>query len=161
MNLNWKTEMLLAIILSVLVFLIFCLIQSVRAEDAWILCQPDSWVNIREKPGNGKKTGYLEIGQKITLDGTRRAGYAHITDANTESGEGWVSTAYIVMDPPMVESVRAWVDADGRVACRRSIGGNRRKWLRGGDELILYASSAEWSVTSEGFIQSQYIIAER
>ena len=159
MRRNWKTELFLMIILSILALLIFTVIREAHGEDAWILCQPDSYVNIRSHPGHGEKVGFLDLGQQVTLDGTRQAGYAHIINASTESGEGWVSAAYIVTDKPAVGTVRAWVDAPGRVACRRSIGGDRRKWLHGGDELVLYASSAEWSVTDQGFIRTEYVLA--
>lgn len=130
-------------------------------EEGWIMCQPDSFVNIRESPGKGGRVvGYLELGDAIQTDGHRN-GYTHVTGISTESGEGWVASGYIVTDAPQVETVDAWIDADGRVACRRAIGGNRRKWLHAGDALTLYASSAEWSITSEGFVRTQYILAER
>lgn len=130
-------------------------------EEGWIMCQPDSFVNIRESPGKGGRVvGYLELGDAIQTGGHRN-GYTHVTGISNESGEGWVASGYIVTDAPQVETVAAKVDADGRVACRRAIGGNRRKWLHAGDALTLYASSAEWSITSEGFVKTQYILAER
>lgn len=130
-------------------------------EEGWIMCQPDSFVNVRESPGKGGRVvGYLELGDAVQT-GSNRNGYAHVTGISNESGEGWVDSGYIVTDAPQVETVAAKVDADGRVACRRAIGGNRRKWLHAGDALTLYASSAEWSITSEGFVQTQYILAER
>ena len=134
---------------------------KVLAEDAWIMCQPDSFVNIREFPGKGGRVvGYLELGDAVQT-GRNRNGYTHVTGISNESGEGWVASGYIVTDAPQVETVAAKVDANGRVACRRAIGGNRRKWLHAGDDLTLYASSAEWSITSEGFVRTQYILAER
>lgn len=134
---------------------------KVLAEDAWIMCQPDSFVNVRESPGKGGRVvGYLELGDAVQT-GRNRNGYTHVTGISNESGEGWVASGYIVTDAPQVETVAAKVDANGRVACRRAIGGNRRKWLHAGDDLTLYASSAEWSITSEGFVKTQYILAER
>lgn len=130
-------------------------------EEGWIMCQPDSFVNVRASPGKGGRVvGYLELGDAVQT-GRNRNGYTHVTGISNESGEGWVASGYIVMDAPQVETVAAKVDADGRVACRRAIGGNRRKWLHAGDQLTLYASSAEWSITSEGFVRTQYILAER
>ena len=148
-------------VLIVIVIIIGIIGARAEESNAWVMCQPDSFVNIRESPGKGGRVvGYLELGDAIQTGG-RRNGYCHITGATTESGEGWVARGYIVTDCPQVETVAAWVDSDGRVACRRAIGGNRRKWLHGGDRLTLYASSAEWSITSEGFIQTEYILAER
>lgn len=135
---------------------------KVLAEDAWIMCQPDSYVNVRAAPGKGGRViGYLELGDGMQTDGKTAHGYAHVTGISTESGEGWVASGYIVTDAPQIETVAAKVDADGRVACRRSAGGDLRRWLDNGQELILYASSAIWSVTSEGFIRTEYILAER
>lgn len=131
------------------------------ADDGWIVCQPDSYVNIRETPGKGGRViGYLQLGDKVET-GERKKGYTHISGSYTEDGEGWVASGYIVDNKPQIETVRAWVDAEGRVACRRSAGGDLRRWLDEGQELILYASSAIWSVTSEGFVRTEYILAER
>ena len=144
-----------------LILVLAAVFERAWGEDGWIMCQPDSYVNVRETPGKaGKVSGYLQLGDVIQTDGHRN-GYTHVTGIGTEDGEGWVASGYIVTDAPQIETVEAWIDADGRVACRRAIGGNRRKWLHRGDALTLYASSAEWSVTSEGFVRTQYILAER
>lgn len=152
----WEIMMYLGLFL-----LLVLLFNRAWGEEGWIMCQPDSYVNIRESPGKGGRvSGYLELGDAVQTDGHRN-GYTHVTGISSESGEGWVASGYIVTDEPQVETVDAWIDAEGRVACRRAIGGNRRKWLHAGDELTLYASSAEWSITSEGFVKTQYILAER
>ena len=136
-------------------------ISTAVAEQGWILCQPDSFVYIRQSPGKGREpAGYLMLGDKV-VTGAHRNGYTYVTGLSTESGDGWVASGYIVTDQPQIETVRAWIDSQGRVACRRAIGGDRRKWLRDGDQITLYASSAQWSITSEGFIQTEYILAER
>lgn len=159
-------EILLHLLLFLMLVFVFnrawaLVFNRAWAEDGWIMCQPDSYVNIRESPGEaGRVVGYLELGDAIQTD-KHHNGYAHVTGLSTEGGEGWVASGYIVADAPQIETVAAWVDSDGRVACRRAIGGNRRKWLRPGDTLTLYASSAEWSMTSEGFVQTKYILAER
>ena len=152
----------MGILIYIGLFLLLMLVAN-RAwgEDGWIMCQPDSYVNVRAAPGKGGRVvGYLELGDAIQMDG-RRNGYTHVTGISTEGGEGWVACGYIVTDAPQIETVAAWIDAEGRVACRRAIDGNRRKWLHQGDPMTLYASSAEWSVTSEGFIKTEYVIAER
>ena len=136
-------------------------IGRATAGDGWIMCQPDSFVNIRETPGKGGRViGHLQLGDAVQT-GSRKKGYTHIEGSYTETGDGWVASGYIVDNEPQIETVKAWVDAEGRVACRRSIGGDKRKWLKNGQELILYASSASWSVTSEGFVRTEYILAER
>lgn len=146
--------------LAILLLILIGIISMARGEDCWAMCQPDSWVNIRESPGRSRVIGYLQLGDQVNAGRTKN-GYTHIRGSYTDSGEGWVASGYLVDDEPQIETVRAWVDAEGRVACRRSIGGGRRKWLHGGDELVLYASSAEWSVTSEGFVKTELILAER
>ena len=145
---------------AILAFLPGC--APAETADGWILCQPDSFVNVREWPRKtSRKTGFLELGEQIRTDGETKNGFLHIIGCTTESGDGWVSCGYVVGDQPQVETCRAWIDSTGRVACRRATNGERRKWLHGGDELTLYACSAEWSVTSEGFVRTEYLIAER
>lgn len=160
---RWAAAVLSAVIaMTAAVFAFLPGKAGAETTDGWILCQPDSFVNVREWPRKtSRKTGFLELGEQIRTDGETKNGFLHIVRCTTESGDGWVSCGYVVSDQPQVETCRAWIDSAGRVACRRATNGERRKWLHGGDELTLYACSAEWSVTSEGFVRTEYLIAER
>lgn len=149
-------------VIAVLWLLIALLSPSLAEHEYFVICNPDSFVNVRDAPKKGSQiTGTLWIGDKVTADGHKRNGYQHVTGLTTESGDGWVYGGYLVADQPQVETVKAWVDAKGRVACRRGVNGERTRWLKSGQELTLYASSAEWSVTDKGFVQTEYILAER
>lgn len=125
----------------------------------WVLCNPDSFVNVRAYPRkNGGYLGRLEVGDQVTTDGQEKNGFIHIIGFG-ESGEGWVSKAYLVEDPPVVKTEKAWIYGSGRVAVRKYPGGPRVKWMKPGDELILYAYSEEWAITNKGFIKTRYLEA--
>ena len=98
------------------VFMLMVSLFGNALGEGWIMCQPDSYVNIRETPGNrGAVIGYLELGDSVETDGQNRNGYTHIIHASTESGEGWVASGYLVQDRPQIETVTAWVDAAGAI----------------------------------------------
>jgi len=123
----------------------------------FIICQPDSFVWVREYAKKASaKTGYLMLGDSVWSDGKRKNGYVHVLGI-TEAGEGWVHSGFLIEDEPIVEKTKACIMSKGRVACRRSIRGTRRKWLKNGDEVIVYAWGEEWSVTNKGFIKSKYL----
>ena len=132
---------------------------SAFAEESelFIICQPDSFVNVREHPKmRASVSGFLEFGQKVVSDGKKRNGFVHCIISN-ESGEGWVYGGYLVSDQPVIQQSRAQISGEGRVACRRAVNGQRRKWLHNGDAVTVYAYSEEWSVTDEGFIKMRYL----
>ena len=126
-------------------------------KEAWVLCQPDSYINIRTNPKkNSEVSGYLLSGDKILTDGKQRNGYLHIL-GYTENGEGWVSKGYVVYSEAVQDGNQYKIDAKGRVACRRSVNGTRRRWLLNGDILTVYMVSDEWCLTSEGFVKTEFI----
>ena len=143
----------------VLLFGVLTAISAVAGERwVFILCQPDSWVNAREKPQkSGDSIGRLECGQKILTDGRERNGYLHCIRLSFEISEGWVSKGYIVSDEPQARNQLATVRAGGRVACRRGVNGSRKGWVRPGAVVKITASSSEWAVTNKGFIRREYL----
>ena len=82
-------------------------------EERWAICQPDSYLNIREKP---KKTanigGWLYLGDRVETDGKMQNGYLHIVNASTESGDGWVAARYLMEDKQVSISDEALENAD-------------------------------------------------
>lgn len=129
--------------------------------DRWVICQPDSFVFIRERPRKtAGESGRLELGDRVRTDGKKRDGYIHIIDASTESGDGWVAARYLVGDPPVIETGKARNASGGRAAIRRYPGGKRTGWLKKGAEVTVYAWTAEWCVTSRGFIRSDCLEGE-
>ena len=125
-------------------------------EDVWVLCQPDSFVYIRQKPsGRSGDIGYAECGDVFETDGRKKNGFLHVY-ASVETGEGWISLGYIVWEKPVRVFATRHIDSRGRVNARRTIGGKRRCWLRDGDQIRVYWM-AEWAVTNKGFVKAEYI----
>lgn len=154
-----KTRVLAVVFAAV--FLLMCVL-FVRAafgeETVWVLCNPESYVNIREKPRkSGRRIGQAYCGDWFRTDGTTRNGFLHV-DAPTESGEGWISTGYVVWcEPAAVAPEEKWrVDSDGRVAARSTIGGSRNRWLHDGDDIRVYYV-AEIAITQYGFVDADYV----
>ena len=130
-------------------------------EEAWVLCQPDSWVNSRRFPKkDGEVNAHLFPGTKIFIDGKQKRGYIHAVGIMSEDGDGWVSKGFIVYSEPRQDGHVYQIRTTGRVACRRSIGGTRRRWLYDGDILTVYMVSDEWCLTSEGFVKTEFIDLE-
>lgn len=128
------------------------------ADTVYVLCQPDSFVYVRQFPKRGAQVaGYVELGDSLETDGVKRNGFLQVY--GFEPGVAWINAGFVTDCPVTVETVKGEVVSKGRVACRRSIKGTRRKWLKNGTELTIYARSAEWSITNQGFIQTQYLAA--
>ena len=149
----------------VALFVVFAMIFSAGYADeydhcveAWVLCQPGSYVHVRSNPSrNSQDNGSLYSGDRIFLDGHTDNGFAHCVLMHNEAGEGWVSKGFIVYDKPLQDGRKYMIFANGRVACRRAIGGDRRKWLHDGDVLTVYMVSLEWCLTSQGFVKTDCI----
>lgn len=129
-----------------------------KTTSAWILCQPDSFVNIRAA-GNKKAeiVGRMFCGDEIQIDGKTRAGYAHSQHLPCDNVEGWIHAGYIVFDAPEKVDKPGIIRANGRVACRKTIDGERRCWVVNGSRVMVYWACEDWAVTDKGFIQTKYI----
>ena len=127
-----------------------------ETEPVWILCQPDSYVNIREKPsGRSNSVGYAECGDVFETDGKTKGGFLHVIAA-IEAGEGWISLGYVVYEQPVYVGYKMIVNSKGRVNARKTIDGKRRCWVYPGDIVTVYWM-ADWAVTNRGFIKSEYL----
>lgn len=134
---------------------------SASADTVWVLCQPDSYVNIRGKASShSEEVGYALCGDSFETDGTIRNGYIHVY-APVEAGEGWISNGFAVWSEPEELNQEAVIDAKGRVALRRSVNGDRREWKRNGDKLQVYWISDLWAVTDHGFVKTEFLLFER
>ena len=128
-------------------------------DPVWVLCQPDSYVNIRERPNKqSARAGYAECGDRFLTDGKIRNGFLHVY-ASVEAGEGWIKTGYLVWTEPEKVFETRRIESDGRVNARRTIGGERRCWLKSGEEIKVYWM-ADWAVTNRGFVKTEYISQE-
>lgn len=124
----------------------------------WVMCQPDSYVCIREKPGSRSGVlGRFEAGTQLTTDGETRNGYVHLVGLTLESEEGWIHGGYIVYGEPEEKNAVYRIRSNGRVAARKTIDGKRHRWMRNGDRVTVYRASRMWAVTNRGFIQTKYL----
>ena len=131
---------------------------TAAADPVYVLCQPDSWVNVRLFPRKGStEIGRVELGQELETDGVRKNGFLHLINLAFESDDGWISAGFVTFCPVRVYTTCGQINARGRVACRRSINGTRRRWLKDGQNLTIYAWSDDWSITNQGFIQTRFI----
>lgn len=151
-----------AAVAIVMIFLVFVPIHGAASEDAeidvWVLCQPDSYVNVRTKPSSRCQiAGYADCGDKLLTDGEIRKGFVHITSGSYEVGDAWISAGYIVYSEPVQINQYYYVCSIGRLACRRTIDGQLRCWADNGDTMKVYWMSEEWSVTSKGFVKTEFI----
>lgn len=135
---------------------LFLVYTVASADTGYILCQPNSFVNARLFPVRGAEVaGRLELGDDVETEWVRRNGFVQIFAF--EAGEVWVHSGFITEHPVTVETFETAIVSSGRVACRRSIKGTRRKWLEDGEEIIVYGRADDWSVTSKGFVQTKFI----
>lgn len=133
--------------------LIVC--ASALSETVYVLCQPDSFVYIRQFPKKGAEmAGYAELGDALETDGIKKNGYLLVYGFE---GDAWISTGFVTWNPVTIFTLKTQINSKGRVACRRAINGTRRKWLKDGEKVVIYAFSDDWAVTDKGFVQTQYL----
>ena len=128
------------------------------AEDCWVMCDPESYVCIREKP---KKTsdgfGGSILGTKLETDGKEKNGYIHVINVPAEETEGWISAQHIVYDEPVRMNQKAIVVSNGRLAARKGIGGKVKTWLKPMTEVTITIYSSEWCLTNYGYVMTDYL----
>ena len=139
------------------------LVVSAQAEDAdcWVMCRDADYINIREAPRKKAQAGGRALAaMRLTTDGAERNGFLHVVGV-TEAGEGWIHSGYIVYSEPLALGREYMIMAEGRVACRKWIGGPRRCWVRDGDIVTVYYWTPEWCLTDRGYIRSDYVLTGR
>lgn len=131
-----------------------------KLSQVWVLCQPNSFVNVRMFPKKtGEVVGRLELGDSAWTDGKRKNGFLHLVDSSFED-DGWIYSGFISRTTVKQAKNRAKIVSRGRVRARRYVNGTRRKWLENAQEVTVFGISDEWCVTSEGFIQTKFIRME-
>lgn len=131
------------------------LVGSAIADSVFVLCQPDSFVNVRAFPTKGADiAGRAELGDELETDGARKNGYLHILGFEWD---GWINAGFVTDSPVQIVKLETEVLSKGRVACRRSIKGTRRKWLSDGQKVVIYALAGDWAITNQGFIQTRFL----
>lgn len=99
-------------------------------ETRYVFC--DGVLNVRMSPRSGSEiTGYLFCGDEVTVDDYSKDGaWVHVTGLPTEYGEGWIAYRYTSAEEVelLEEETLAVVEANGRVAVRAGIAGERVRW---------------------------------
>lgn len=134
------------------------LFSFAAADDypVYILCQPGSFVNVRAYPNKDAEiAGRVELGTELQTDGQKRKGFLHVY--GFFEGDAWIFAGYVTAYPVTIRTFTTEVNSTGRVACRRSIKGTRRKWVKNGQKLTVYALADDWAVTNYGFIMTRYL----
>ena len=146
---------------GVVVLVLFLLFSTClgETETYWVMCNPDSFVFIREYPKKSSvEGGYLEYGDSVEVDGRKRNGYWHIEGLTTELGEGWVKGMYLVDEEPESPGEKTYVVVSkGRLAVRNGVNGKRTRWLKPGEEVVVYGMTSEWAVTNVGYVKVEYL----
>lgn len=150
--------MFLFVAVFLVVFWFFPAAKAAELEEGWILCQPDSEVNVRARASKQSEVvGRCFLGDRVLID-RRTADWVHCVDLCCESGEGWVKASYVDEWEPeiYVQGVKAVTKA-GKVNARYCIGGRVRKQLKKGVTVTVYAESEDYAVTNQGFIKPEYL----
>ena len=169
----WKRQDIAWLIIGVLlagIFIGVCIasivvINTANAEDGivydvWVMCQPDSEVMIRQKPGKQARViGAAGCGQKLHTDWKERDGWLHLIDLANETGEGWIHMGYVACVEP--KAVNDWMTVAHcrRVAARKGIDGKRQAWVKSGKRVFVYMVADVWAVTDKGYIHLEYLEA--
>ena len=121
------------------------------------MCQPDSEVNIREKPSKKSDVvAHAYMGDEIKLDGQRSGKWRHCI-IPCENGEGWIREDFLSLEAPEDLGSGICQTTEPNVWARYSAAGKPRKRLKKGTVVKLYITTAEWSVTSQGFVMTQFL----
>ena len=137
-------------------------IMQARAESmtvkAWVLCQQADYINVRSTASKkGEAIGWLNCGDEVDLSGKAQNGFAEIVNGIDTAKSAWVYAGYIVFDRPVWSGRQMFVASNARVAARKCVEGEVRRWLQPGDVVTVYWESAEWSVTNRGFVKTEYL----
>lgn len=151
---------ILKVLLSTAVAL-FILIGASSADEMYVLCRPNDYVNVREFPSTkGAQAGRLECGDSIDTDGITKKdkqGRTWVQVYGGFEGDAWICAMYLQDSPVVVCKCTGYVSSKGRVALRRSPNGKRIKWLKNGTELSILAMSDDWVLTTTGYVKREYL----
>lgn len=128
-------------------------------ESVWVLCDPDSYVCIREAPRKSAfAVGGATCGTRLETDGKQKGSYIHLVNVPAEDCEGWISTQFIVYDEPYPMDRTATVVSNGKLAVRKGIGGKVKKWLKPMEDSVrIRWWSEEWCLTTAGYVQTEFL----
>jgi len=152
------------IIMAVIGYLIGARMNA-GAEDclstAYVMCKPGEghYVNVRATPStNGAEIGRLESGDWFRTDGESRNGW--IRCYGVGECAGWIYSGFVVTEEPRTIMENYVCTSNGRVACRRWIGGPQvdgAKWIKNGSTVTVFYIADDWACTSRGYIRAEFL----
>ena len=152
-------------VIAAVIYAIICFFGSLGVAEeqytrAWIVCQPNDYVNARNRPSSRSEcVGWFDPGEEILLDGEKQNGFLHCV-GRFETCGAWVFSGYVVYEEPVKTDIHAYVISNRKLQARKYINGKRRCWLKTGDEIKIHWYTNEWCVTNKGFVMTRYLEME-
>lgn len=138
-----------------LLLFVLLLWANSKADTKYVLVQSE--LNVRSRPSlGGEIHGRLFTGDCVEVEKTYHE-WSFLKNLPSEEACGWVSSNYLVNSPVTEMNCQAIVSANGRVALRKSVNGDRKSWANPGDILTVYGKSDVWSVTNKGYIKTEFL----
>lgn len=147
----------IVILLAVLTAITAAITAVADTAEYFIMCNPDSYVNARNKPNKAAPiVGRLECGDKVLTDGKTKNGYTHIVGCSFEQPEAWIKTRYLVSDQPHEIDMETLVMRN-RTAVRNGVNGSMVRRLNAGTVVRIIVYTPEWCYTNRGYIMTDYL----
>ena len=145
------------ILIVFIAIVVLCSAIDARA-DYFVLCKPGSEINVRAKAKlKSPVIATAFFGQRIKTDGQEKNGFVHAVNLNAETCTGWIYKGLLVEDEPIATGGQAQVFGAERVACRKYADGKVIRWAQDGENVRLYAISADWCVTDRGYLRTDFL----
>ena len=152
---------LMALVLAVIVNFFISAYVHAFADEMYVMCESDSFVNARNTPGKGGEiVGRYECGDVVQTDGRAKNGYLHVIDCSFEQSEAWVKAWYLSESEPHPVSMTTVVKRDRTIA-RNGIGGNPVKRLKAGTAVKILVYTPDWCLTDRGYIRTEFLGVNR
>ena len=152
---------ILAAVLSAVAVMVVSAYGYAFADEMYIMCDCESFVNARNTPGKGGEiVGRYECGDVVQTDGRAKNGFIHVIDCSFEQSEAWVKAWYLSEYQPHRVSMTTVVKRDRTIA-RNGIGGNAMRRLKAGTAVKILVYTPEWCLTDRGYIRTEFLGVNR
>ncbi len=150
-------------VLAIIILLVVVFSSAAAAEDGWVMCQPDSKVNVRARPDKiSEIVGVAYAGDRIELTGKKSGLWLHCL-LPCEAGEGWIRGDYVAgSEPVIIDGGAKYKTKMSNVLARYSMRRKKesvRKRLEKDVWVTVYLLGDEWCVTSQGYIMTDLLEA--
>lgn len=155
-----KYFFMLSILLLFMFFPSASIGESEEPVECYILCNPETYINIRTEPNKHSIAGgWAGCGDSVYPTGKTKGKWSQIVSTFDGYDYLWVITDYIVPDQP--ERITGYVitTAD-KVHIRKTPGGDSNGRVKKGTRIRAYARSHDWICTNRGYISTEFVIME-